>query len=57
MIGECFKGDVKDVVSELQAEAQRCKGMTVGQWLTLRKIERSEAKQFEKIMKDLKNRD
>ena len=46
MIGEVFKGDVKDVCAELKAEAQRCKGMTVGEWLRLRKIEQAEAKQF-----------
>jgi hypothetical protein len=46
MQGEFFKGDIKDVCAELEAEAQRCKGMTVGEWLKLRAIERSEAKQF-----------
>lgn len=40
MQGEFFKGDIKDVCAELQAEAQRCKGMTVGEWLQLRKRER-----------------
>ena len=46
MVSEVFKGDIKDVCAELKAEAQRCKGMTVGEWLRLRKIEQAEAKQF-----------
>jgi hypothetical protein len=46
MQGEFIKGDIKDVCAELEAEARRCKGMTVGEWLKLRAIERSEAKQF-----------
>ena len=46
MIGEFFKGNVKDVCAELEAEGQRCKGMTVGEWLRLRKIEQAVAKQF-----------
>lgn len=46
MQGEFLKGDIKDVCAELEAEARRCKGMTVGAWLRLRAIERAEAKQF-----------
>ena len=46
MRGEVLKGDIKDVCAELEAEAKRCKGMTVGEWLRLRKIERAEAEQF-----------
>ena len=46
MYGECFKGNVKDVVAELKAEAERCKGIKVGTWLRLRALERAEAKQF-----------
>lgn len=46
MMGEAFKGDVKDVCAELEREAKRCKGMTVGEWLRLRKIEMALAKQF-----------
>lgn len=46
MQGECLKGDIKDVCAELEAEAKRYKGMTVGQWLKLRAIERAEARQF-----------
>lgn len=46
--GVAFKGDVKDVCAELKAEAERCKGMTVGQYLRLRKIEKALAEQFGK---------
>jgi hypothetical protein len=46
MQGEFFKGDIKDVCAELEREARRCRGMTVGAWLRLRAIERAEAKQF-----------
>lgn len=46
MVGEVFKGDIKDVCAELEAEAKRCKGMAVGTWLRLRRIERACAKQF-----------
>jgi hypothetical protein len=46
MQGEFLKGDVKDVCAELEAEAQRCKGMTVGEWLRLRRLERAVAEQF-----------
>lgn len=46
MKGECIKGDIKDVCAELEREANRCKGMTVGELLRLRAIERAEAKQF-----------
>ena len=46
MQGEFLKGDVKDVCAELEAEAKRHKGMTFGQWLKLRTLERAEAKQF-----------
>lgn len=46
MQGEFLKGDIKDVCAELEAEAQRCKGMTVGQWLSLRKLDRAVAEQF-----------
>lgn len=46
MQGEFLKGDIKDVCAELEREAQRCKGMTVGQWLSLRKLDRVVAEQF-----------
>lgn len=52
MQGEVIKGDIKDVCAELKAEAERCKGMTVGTWLRLRKLERIEKKQFEELFKD-----
>ena len=45
MIGEAFKGDVKDVCAELEREAERCKGMKVGEWLRLRRLENVVAKQ------------
>lgn len=49
MTREGFKlaGDVKDVCAELEREAQRCKGMTVGTWLRLRRIEQAVANQLE----------
>lgn len=46
MQGEFIKGDIKDVCAELEAEAKRCKGMSVGTWLRLRKLDRAVAKQF-----------
>lgn len=46
MQGEFLKGDIKDVCAELEAEAKRYTGMTVGTWLRLRKLERSVAGQF-----------
>lgn len=46
MQGEFLKGDTKDVCAELEAEAKRCKGMTVGQWLRMRKLERAVSDQF-----------
>ena len=52
MKGEFIKGDIKDVCAELEAEAKRNKGMTFGQWLKLRALERAEEKQFEEIFKE-----
>jgi GH24 family phage-related lysozyme (muramidase) len=46
MQGEVFRGDVKDVCAELKKEAQRCKGMTVNEWLRRRRIEKALAEQF-----------
>lgn len=46
MKGEVFKGNVRDVCAELKEEVQRCKGMTVAEWLRLRKLEQAEARQF-----------
>lgn len=39
--GVAFKGDIKDVCAELKAEAERCKGMTVGQYLQRRELEKA----------------
>ena len=33
MHGEFLKGDIKDVCAELKREAERCKGITVFEWL------------------------
>ena len=49
MLGEFIKGNVRDVVAELQAEAQKHKGITVGEWLKKRKAERSVEQQLEWI--------
>ena len=46
MIGEVFKGDIKDVCAELEREAKRCKGKKMGEWLRMRKLQEVEAKQF-----------
>jgi hypothetical protein len=46
MKSEFFKGDVKDVCAELKKELERCGNMKVEQWLSLRKLEKTEAKQF-----------
>lgn len=57
--GECFKGNVVDVCAELEKEAKRCKGMTVSEWLRMRRIENALAQQFgcsvEEIRKIVKN--
>ena len=52
--GVAFKGDIKDVLAELEAEAERCKGMTVGQYLSLRKLEKIEEEQFAEICRDIR---
>ena len=57
MLGEFIKGDGKDVVAELQAEAQKYKGITVGEWLKKRKAERDVEHQLEWIQEFLKKRD
>lgn len=41
-----LKGDIKDVCAELEREARRCKGMTVPEWLRLRRVEKAQAKQY-----------
>ena len=46
MKGIVFKGDIKDVCAEIENAAQRCKGMTVTEYLRLRKLEEAIAKQF-----------
>ena len=46
MKGKFFKGDVKDVCAELKKELERYGKISVGKWLSLRKIEIDEAKQF-----------
>ena len=51
--GVAFKGEIKDVLAELEAEAKRCKGMTVGQYLSLRKLEKEEERQLKEIAEDL----
>ena len=48
--GLAFKGDVKDVCAELKAEAERCRGMKVGTYLRLLKLEQAEKRQFEEII-------
>lgn len=55
MKGIAFKGDVKDVCAELEREAKRCKGMTVGEYLKLIKLEKAEKKQFDEIMGGVSN--
>lgn len=40
MQGEFIKGNINDVCAELKMEAERCKGMTVVEWLELRAIDR-----------------
>lgn len=54
MNGIVMKGDVKDVCAELKKELERCGNMKVGQWLSLRKLELAEAKQFGVDVKDFR---
>ena len=56
MKGEFFKGDVKDVCAELKKELERCGNIKVGQWLSLRKLELAEAKQFGVYVKELRKK-
>lgn len=49
MQGEFLKGDIKDVCAELEREAKRYKGITVGEWLRLRKLERLERVEAEQF--------
>jgi hypothetical protein len=46
MQGEFIKGDIRDVCAELEREAKRNKGMKLGEWLSMRKLERAMAEQF-----------
>lgn len=54
MQGEFIKGAFKDVIEELEKEAKRCKGMPVGKWLKLRKLEKLEAEQLGMDVKGLR---
>lgn len=56
MIGEVFKGDVKDVVAELKKEAERNKGMKVGDWLRKRRLEQAIADQFGVPVEEFRDR-
>ena len=50
--GQCvvFKGDIKDVCAKLEAEAKRCKGMTLEKYIRVINLENAVSKQFgEKI--------
>lgn len=53
--GEFFKGNIKDVFAELKNEMDRCKKITVGKWLSLRRIERAESNQFRTNIKEIRN--
>lgn len=53
--GEFFKGNIKDVCAELENEMDRCKKITVGEWLALRRIERAESNQFRINIKEIRN--
>ena len=55
--GVAFKGDVKDVCAELEQEAKRCKGMTVGQYLSLLKLEKVVSEQLGEPISFRKNLD
>ncbi len=50
--GVAFKGEVKDVCAELEREAERCKGMTVGQYLKFRELEKTVDEQLDEISKN-----
>ena len=47
--GVAFVGDVKDVCNELKNEVQRCKNMTVEQYIRFRYLEAVVAKQIAEI--------
>ena len=49
-----LKGGIKDVCAELEQEAKRCKGLKVGEWLRLRKLEVVVAKQFGTTVEELR---
>lgn len=46
MVGEVFKGEVKDVVAELRREVERFGNISVEKWIRIRNLERAEAKQL-----------
>ena len=48
-----FSGKAVDVLAELEAEAKRCKGMTVWEYLHLRKLEKVVDKQVKDIISDI----
>lgn len=43
---EVFVGRMIDVCAELHKELERCGKISVGKWLSLRKVEKAEARQF-----------
>ena len=53
MEGEFFKGDIFDICAELEREARKHKGMTVGEWLSFRKLDRIVKKQIDEIEKSI----
>ena len=56
MEGEFFKGNIVDICAELEEELERCGNIKVGQWLSLRKLELAEAKQFGVDVKELRKK-
>lgn len=57
MQGEFLKGDIFDICAVLEREARKNKGMTVGEWLRLRKLERIESEQLAEIYQSIKKGD
>jgi hypothetical protein len=48
-----FSGKFVDVLAELEAEALRCRGMTVHKYLKLKKLENTVDKQVKDIISDI----
>lgn len=57
MQGEFIKGDIFDICAFLEREASKHKGMTVGEWLSLRKRQRQTEAELDELYQSIKKGD